>query len=60
MSLGEKFQYWRLQRRFIKNLQKMDYYLVKNKQKACKYEDLLSKADDELYLFMKKMYIKYI
>lgn len=44
------------------SLKKMDYHILKGdeqKQKACKYEDLLYKSDDALVNFIHDMSMKY-
>ena len=53
---------WLLKRRPRVYEKKMDRFLVKafkDNIKACKYEDLLKKSDEEYYDFIKKMNTKY-
>ena len=62
LTLCERFRLWLLKRRPRVYEKKMDRFLVKafkDNIKACKYEDLLKKSDEEYYDFIKKMNTKY-
>jgi hypothetical protein len=62
LTWKESFQFWLLQRRVRTSMKKMDHHIKmgdEQKQKACKYEDLLYKSDDALVGFIHKMSMKY-
>ena len=62
LKLRERFSLWLLKRRNRVYEKKMDRFLVKafkDNIKACRYEDLLKKSDEEYHDFVKKMNIKY-
>ena len=62
LTWKESIKFWLLQRRVRTSLKKMDYHILKGdeqKQKACKYEDLLYKSDDALVNFIHDMSMKY-
>jgi hypothetical protein len=56
LTFKESFQFWLLQRRVRTSMKKMG---DEQKQKACKYEDLLYKSDDALVGFIHEMSMKY-
>ena len=62
LTLKERLKFWLLQRKVGTSLKKMDHHIKmgdEQKQKACKYEDLLYKSDDALVGFIHEMSMKY-
>jgi len=62
LTLRERFRSWVLKRRTRVYEKKMDRFLVKafkDNIKACRYEDLLKKSDEEYHDLIKKMNTKY-
>lgn len=62
LTWKESLKFWILQRRVRNSMKKMDQHIKKGdkqKQKACKYEDLLYKSDDALVNFIHDMSMKY-
>ena len=62
LTVCEKFRAWILKRRVRIYEKKMDCHIIRafnNNMKACRYEDLLKKSDEEYYDFAKKMNTKY-
>ena len=62
LTLRERFRSWVLKRRNRVYEKKMDRFLVKafkDNIKACRYEDLLKKSDEEYHDLIKKMNTKY-
>ena len=62
LTLKESLKFCLLQRRVKTSMKKMDHHIKmgdEQKQKACKYEDLLYKSDDALVNFIHDMSMKY-
>ena len=62
LTWKERLELWILQRRVRTSMKKMDHHIKigdEQKQKACKYEDVLYKSDDALMYFIHEMSIKY-
>ena len=62
LTLKESLKFWILKRKVRTSIKKMDYHIKmgdEQKQKACKYEDLLYKSDDALVGFIHEMSMKY-
>jgi len=62
LTWKERLELWLLRRKVRTSMKKMDHHIKisdEQKQKACKYEDVLYKSDDALVYFIHEMSIKY-
>jgi hypothetical protein len=60
MNLFEKFKFYRIKRKYVKTLRKMDKaILTGEKEKAYMYEDKMYQCDEKLEDFLQHMNLKY-
>jgi len=60
MNICEKFKLWRMRRRYVRTLKKMDKaILTGEKEKAYMYEDKMYQCDEKLEDFLQDMNLKY-
>ena len=62
LTWKERLELWILRRKVRTSMKRMDHHIKigdEQKQKACKYEDVLYKSDDALVHFIHEMSIKY-
>jgi hypothetical protein len=60
MNLFEKFKFYRIKRKYVKTLRKMDRaILIGNMEKAYMYEDKMYQCDEMVEAFMHEMHLKY-